>query len=257
MVVKSRLLDFQSLLHGFGTRQGGNSKPPFMSLNCCYNQGDDHHIVSQNRIHLAQAIADMSRPIATLTQVHGNKVITLTTPVPPALDLVGDGLVTDQRGILIGVTTADCVPVLLADPVAGVVGACHAGWRGAAQGITTTTVTAMEALGAQPQRIVAALGPSIQAESYEVDDRFTTEACAHDPNIRHYLSPKLSTNRYCFDLPAYVIYRLRALGIATIDVIPLNTYTLNHQFYSYRFSSHQNPGAPVRTGRQLSLIGLA
>jgi YfiH family protein len=164
-----------------------------------------------------------------------------------------DALVTDRPGLLLGVVTADCAPVLLADHEAGVIGAAHAGWRGALAGVTDQAVAAMVSLGARVDRIAAAVGPCIARASYEVDQAFAERLLADDPDNERFVSDGPRGNPH-FDLEAYVVARLAAAGIGRIEASGLDTYALEHRFYSYRRATHR---IEPTYGRQLSLIGLA
>lgn len=186
-------------------------------------------------------------PLALLEQVHSSEVCVLhefTADRPQA-----DALVTDQRGLLVGIVTADCAPVLLADAEAGVVAAAHAGWRGAHGGILENTVGEMERLGARRDRIVAAIGPAIAQQSYEVDSALKSHFEAAD---ERFFAPG-KDGRFQFDLPAYVADRLAKAGVDRIDDLALDTYGEPARFHSYRRSTHR--GEPS-AGRQLSVIGL-
>lgn len=187
-------------------------------------------------------------PLILAKQIHSAHVQTVTAPwdgAPPE----ADALVTDRRGLLIGIVTADCAPVLLADRASPVVGAAHAGWRGAVGGVLENTLAAMEALGARRDRIVAAIGPTIAAASYEVDaalrDRF-------EPVAHRFFSPG-APERWQFDLPGFVAERLREAGVAAVETLAEDTYSQPERFFSFRRATHR--GEPTG-GRQISVIGL-
>lgn len=166
---------------------------------------------------------------------------------PPA-----DALVTDRPGVLLGILTADCAPVLLADPEAGVVGAAHAGWKGAVAGVTDSTIAAMERLGARRTRIVAAVGPCIAQASYEVDTGFRERLTGLDPaNARFFAQGR--PDHFQFDLEHYVANRLEQAGIGAIEPLSLDTYSDEARFFSFRRATHR---AEPDYGRQISLIGL-
>jgi YfiH family protein len=162
-------------------------------------------------------------------------------------------MVTDQPGLLLGILTADCAPVLLADPVAGIVGAAHAGWRGALAGVTDSTINEMEALGASRERIAAAIGPCIALPSYEVDEAFRQRFLDDDSANERFFITAASGSLH-FDVPAYVRHRLLAAGIGEVETIHLDTYCDDERFYSYRRATHRGE---EDYGRQISLIGLA
>ena len=187
-------------------------------------------------------------PLVLAKQIHSAEVVTVINPWdgPP---LEADGLVTDRPGLLIGVVTADCAPVLLADRTAGVVGAAHAGWRGALGGVLENTLAAMEALGARRERIVAAIGPAIAQASYEVDaalrDRFPAEA-------GRFFAPG-APGHWQFDLPGFVAWRLREANVGSVEDLAEDTYAQRDRFFSFRRATHC--GEPTG-GRQTSVIGL-
>jgi len=178
--------------------------------------------------------------------------VTATEAVSHADRPRADALVTDRPGLLLGIVTADCAPVLLADTEAGVVGAAHAGWRGATAGVTDQVIAAMISLGARAERITAAVGPCIARASYEVDHAFAERLLADDPDNERFLSEGPVGNPH-FDLEAYIVARLAAAGVRKVEAIGLDTYALEDRYYSYRRATHQ--GEPTY-GRQLSLIGL-
>lgn len=208
--------------------------------------GDRHGFSTREEPALERVLPGAALMLAK--QVHSARVVTVTAPwdgPPPE----ADALVTRQPGLLLGVVTADCAPVLLSDAEARVVGAAHAGWRGAAGGVLANTVVAMEALGARRERIVAAIGPAIAQASYEVDaalrDRF-------DPGAHRFFAPGVP-GRWQFDLPGFVAARLHDAGIAAIENLAQDTYAQPARFFSFRRSTHR--GQPTG-GRQISVIGL-
>lgn len=190
-------------------------------------------------------------PLVLAKQVHGIETITVTEPwtgLPPE----ADALVTARPGLLIGVVTADCAPVLLADSEAGVVGAVHAGWRGAFAGVIESALVAMKALGARPDRTVAAIGPTIAQASYEVDAEFHDRLVNQDAATIDLLEPG-NPGHYRFDLPAYVARRLRAAGVAAIADLGEDTYAQPERFFSFRRATHRGEATG---GRQTSVIAL-
>jgi hypothetical protein len=186
-------------------------------------------------------------------QVHSPDVVTVTTPFADDARPPADALVTDRPGLLLGILTADCAPVLLADAHAGVVGAAHAGWKGALSGVTDNAIAAMEALGADRSRIVAAVGPCIARVSYEVDDGFARRFEEHEPANERFFTPGRDGHQQ-FDLEAYVAARLAAAGIVRVEAMGLDTYPDDDRFFSYRRATHRGESG---YGRQISLIGLA
>ena len=240
-----------SVRHGFFTRNGGESKGLYTSNNCAYGASDERDVVTRNRARCAAELGLSS--LITAYQRHTADVVTVTEPWAPENAPVADAMVTRTPGIGLGILTADCGPVLFADADAGVVGAAHAGWRGAFDGVVQNTVAAMTRLGAEPKRIIAALGPCIAQASYEVGAEFVANFVARDPaNIRYFTGPK-SNGRSHFDLPAFVAAQLQAAGVGTIIVNGSDTCTNDTQFFSFRRSTlNKEPDY----GRQISVIGL-
>ena len=237
--------------HGFLGRCGGVSQGVVAGLNVGLGSQDDPAAVAENRRRAAAAILP-GAPLASLYQVHSADVVRVNAAYPDAERPHADALVTERPGLLLGILTADCAPVLFADAQAGVIGAAHAGWTGALAGVTAATIAAMEKIGARRDRIAAAIGPCIARASYEVDEGFLGRFAAVDPeNERFFASGR--DGRYQFDLEAYVTHRLAAAGLARIEALGLDTYAQSDRFYSYRRATHK--GEPDY-GRQISLIGL-
>jgi hypothetical protein len=237
--------------HGFLGRGGGVSSGVVAGLNAGLGAGDDPAVVAQNR---ARAVAAVS-PGATLVtpyQVHGAQVVTVTQPWGDDARPHADALVTDRAGLVLGIVTADCAPVLFADAQAGVVGAAHAGWKGALAGVTDATIDAMLVLGARREHIRAAVGPCIARASYEVDQAFADRFAAADVADERFFAPARA-GHHRFDLEAYVVHRLAAAGIGRVAALGLDTYADAARFYSFRRATHLGePGY----GRQISLIAL-
>lgn len=239
------------LMHGFFGRQGGWSTGDFASLNMSEGSGDDLSLVARNR---AEAIAELGASpaaLATVRQTHSSLVRTLTEPVGVADRPEADAMVTNVPGLVLGILTADCTPILLAAPEAGVVGAVHAGWKGAIGGILANAVRAMRALGAEPGGIVAALGPTISAANYEVGDDFETAFLKQYPGGRRHFS-RSTGGRPHFDLPGFVAAQLRDAGVTAIEQVARCTYAEPDRYFSHRFATHRG----TRTGRQMAAIGL-
>ncbi|GEM73723.1 peptidoglycan editing factor PgeF [Sphingomonas aquatilis] len=237
--------------HGFLGRRGGVSQGVVAGLNVGLGSQDDPAAVAENRRRAAAAVLP-GAPLASLYQVHSADVVRVNAAYPDAERPHADALVTERPGLLLGILTADCAPVLFADTQAGVVGAAHAGWKGALAGVTDATIAAMEKIGARRDRIAAAIGPCIARASYEVDEGFLARFTAVDPeNERFFASGR--DGRYQFDLEAYVTHRLAAAGLARVEALGLDTYAQPDRFYSYRRATHK--GEPDY-GRQISLIGL-
>lgn len=225
------------------------SRGSIAGLNVGYGAEDDVEAVAENRRRAVAAVLPGAR-LATLYQVHSPDAVEVREPWPHDERPRADAMVTDRPGLLLGVVTADCAPVLLADVEAGVIGAAHAGWRGAHGGVLESTVAAMERLGARASRIVAAIGPAIAQPSYEVDECFRDNFTGAD---ERFFAPG-RVGHWQFDLEGYATARLRAAGVGTIDALGLDTYADEARFFSYRRATHR--GEPTY-GRQFSLIGLA
>jgi len=247
-----RAAALEGVPHGFLGRAGGLSTGAVAGLNCGTGSGDDPQIVEANRRLAADAILP-GAPIASVYQIHSPTAVIVTKAVPHAERPHADALVSDQPGLLLGVVTADCAPILLADSEAGVVGAAHAGWRGALAGVTDQAIAAMISLGAKGENIAAAIGPCLAKASFEVGQDFAEQLKSDDPENERYLGEGPSGTPH-FDLEAYLVARLAAAGIRRIEASGLDTYSLEDRFYSYRRATHRNEPA---YGRQLSLIGLA
>ena len=236
------------LPHGFLGRSGGVSKGAIAGLNIGHGAEDDMEAVAENRGRAVEAVLPGAK-LATVYQVHSPDVVEVRTPWPHDERPRADGMVTNRPGLLLGVVTADCAPVLLADRAAGVIGAAHAGWRGAHGGVLENTVAAMERLGAERSRIAAAIGPAIAQPSYEVDARFRESFGSGD---EEFFAPG-RPGHWQFDLAGYIAGRLCAAGIGTIEPLGLDTYADPDRFFSYRRATHR--GEPSY-GRQFSLLGL-
>ena len=242
----------QGLPHGFLGRRGGVSTGDVAGLNTGLGAEDDPAAVAENRRRAIAAVAP-GASLVTVYQIHSADCVTASAPWPDSERPRGDALVTDRPGLMLGILTADCAPVLLADRAAGVIGAAHAGWKGALAGVTDRTIAAMIALGARRERIVAAIGPCIAQPSYEVDDGFRARFAAADPANALYFALG-APGHWQFDLAGYVAARLAAAGIGEVAATGLDTYALPDRFYSYRRATHRGE---VTYGRQISLIALA
>ena len=240
-----------AVAHGFLGRRGGVSSGIHAGLNVGWGSDDERAAIAANRARAVAAVLP-GAALVTVHQVHSPDVVTVIAPWPDEARPQADALVTARPGLLLGVLTADCAPVLLADVRAGVVGAAHAGWKGALSGVTDSTIAAMEALGAKRERIAAAVGPCIAQPSYEVDDDFEARFVVADTfNARFFRMGR--EGHAWFDLEAYVAARLDAAGVGTVAKLGLDTYADPARFYSYRRATHRGePGY----GRQVALIGL-
>ncbi len=237
--------------HAFLGRTGGASGGIFDSLNVGLGSSDDRDAVVENRARATSAIGD-GLTLTTLHQVHSPNVVTADAAWPDDARPEADGVVTNKRGLALGILTADCAPVLFADLEAGVIGAAHAGWKGAFTGVLANTVSAMEALGADRKRIAAAIGPCIARKSYEVDDAFRRRFTEADPENDSFFTPGRE-GHHQFDLEGFVARRLAETGIATVEMLGEDTYSQSARYFSYRRTTH---ASEPDYGRQISLIAL-
>ena len=236
--------------HGFFTRKGGASSGIYASLNCGAGSTDQREMVIINRERVATALGVPDDRMAGVHQVHSATAVIVTEPfqVPPK----ADALVTNTPGLAISVLTADCQPVLFADTKAGVIGAAHAGWKGALDGVLEATLDAMEDLGARREDTTAVIGPSISQRAYEVGPEFLDRFLEEDAeNARFFASGK--DDRYQFDLPGYGLKRLRSAGVGDAEWTRHCTYSDAARFYSYRRSQHDRE---ADYGRLISAIRL-
>jgi polyphenol oxidase len=236
--------------HAFLGRTGGVSEGIFASLNVGLGSSDEPVAVHQNRSRALSAVG--GSVLVTLHQVHSAEVVTVTGPISVEARPQADAMVTATPGLSLGILTADCAPVLFADADAGVIGAAHAGWKGAISGVLANTVAAMEALGANRDRIVAAIGPCIARRSYEVDAGFFRRFAETDPDYVAFFTPGRE-GHHQFDLEGFAASRLAAAGLRTVVALGEDTYSQAARYFSYRRTTHA--GEPDY-GRQLSLIAL-
>ena len=246
-----RSTSLSAVPHGFLGRRGGVSSGIHEGLNVGLGSADAQDAVRENRARATEAVLPGGK-LVTLHQVHSSLAVQVSAAFPDKGRPRADALATDRPGLLLGILTADCGPVLLADPAAGVVGAAHAGWKGALSGVTDSVIAEMEKLGAQRDRIVAAVGPCIARASYEVDSSFLSRFAALDPENERFFSAGRE-GHHQFDLEGYVVHRLALAGIGRIEALGLDTYSDVDRFFSYRRATHS--GQPDY-GRQISLIGL-
>lgn len=239
------------IAHGFFGREGGVSSGLYDSLNCGPGSKDEPAAVTENRRRVATALAPEAR-LVSLAQIHSPFVHIVGPDWDTGKHPEGDGLATATPGLGLSILTADCGPVLFADAQAGVIGAAHAGWKGAISGVTDQTITAMEALGARRERIIAAIGPCIGRASYEVDLAFVDRFETQDPDNGRFFSAGREGHAQ-FDIAAYVAARLADAGMARVEMLDEDTYSQPDRFYSYRRTCHR--GEPDY-GRQISMIAV-
>jgi len=237
--------------HGFLGRRGGVSTGVCAGLNVGFGSDDDRDAVAENRRLAVEAVAPGAR-LVTVYQVHSGDAVHATAPWPEDGRPHADAMVTDRPGLALAILTADCTPVLLADREAGVIGAAHAGWKGAFAGVVEATVAAMARLGARRERIAAAIGPVIARKSYEVDEGFQRRFLEAEPAHERFFTPGRD-GHHQFDIEAFVLARVAEAGIRHAEALGLDTYADPERFYSYRRATHR--GEPTY-GRQFSIIAL-
>lgn len=253
MITLDPLSALTGIRHGFFTREGGVSEGLFASLNCGLGSADDRAAVLENRARAARRFGLAPERLATVHQVHSAEAVHASAAWTPEQSPRADALVTRTPGLMLGVLAADCAPVLLADPVARVIGAAHAGWRGAQAGVVDSAVAAMEALGAHRSAIVAAIGPCIAQASYEVSEEFSHGFAAQDADNAHFFAPGRRAGKLQFDLPGYLAHRIARLGLASVSVAGRDTQAEERLFFSYRRATLRGEGD---YGRLLSAIAL-
>lgn len=241
MMLQARSLGrLKGIRHGFFTREGGVSDGVYTSLNGGVGSKDDATSVEENRARMARALDVEPHNFIGCYQIHSAEVVVAERPWGRADRPKADAIVTKVPGLAIGVSTADCGPLLFADEQAQVVGAAHAGWRGAFTGVVEATVSAMERLGADRGRITASLGPLIRQDNYEVSQGFVDEFLRADRDHERFFSPASRHGHAMFDLPAFVALRVRQAGIEAFEDLQLCTYADEQRFYSYRRSVHRS-----------------
>ncbi len=250
------LLDHPHFLHGFFTRKGGASSGAYESLNTGAGSDDDLACIAENRSRVAAALGTAPECLLSLSQIHSIDVMIIDAPFSGE-NPKADGLVTRTPGLAISALAADCGPILFCDPQAKIIGACHAGWRGALSGITDQTINAMESIGAQRRNIHAVLGPCISQPSYEVGpefrDTFVAEDEVYDRFFKLGPAKEDGMRRPHFDLKRFILMRLRRAGLTRIDALPDCTYLQPDDYFSYRYNTHNNISD---YGRNISAIML-
>lgn len=247
--LRARALD--GVAHGFLGRRGGVSESVCAGLNVGLGSGDDRDAIAENRRRAVAAVAPGAK-LVTLHQVHSAEATYVTAPYPDDARPKADAMVADRPGLVLGILTADCAPVLLADREAGVVAAAHAGWKGALGGVVEATVAEMERRGAMRGRIAAAVGPCIARKSYEVDEDFLRRFVEADPENERFFALGRE-GHHQFDLEGFVLARLAASGLTRIEALGEDTYSQPDLFFSYRRATHRGE---ADYGRQISLIAL-
>jgi polyphenol oxidase len=248
------LSDAPAIAHGFFGRQGGVSEGIYASLNCGPGSGDDNARVIENRRRALAALApDGTAKLVTLHQVHSAHAVTVKEPWEIGAAPQADAMATNVPGIALGILTADCAPVLLVDNEARVVGAAHAGWKGAEAGVIAAAVAAMEALGARRKRIRAGIGPSISQRNYEVGPEFRARFIALDAGHDQYFMAGKRPDHWQFDLEAFVGDQIEAAGISDIQCLSTCTYAHEDSFFSFRRTTHRGE---ADYGRDISAIML-
>jgi polyphenol oxidase len=254
MKLEAQSLTLTGIRHAFFTRSGGVSGGLYASLNGGTGSKDDAAHVAENRARMAAALAVEPHRFLTVYQVHSPEVVVAETPWAADARPYADAIVTRMRALAIGVTTADCGPILFADPKAHVIGAAHAGWRGALSGVIEATVAAMERLGAGRGEIRAAIGPMIRQRNYEVGADLIERFAAEDRTSSRFFAPATRDGHALFDLSGYIAARLARAGIGHIEDLGLCTYADPDRFFSYRRTTHR---AEPDYGRHVNAIVLS
>jgi YfiH family protein len=253
MKIEAASLTLTGIRHAFFTRAGGVSGGHYASLNGGIGSQDDAGNVVENRARMAAALEVEPRRLLTAYQTHSPKVVVAEAPWTTEDRPQADAIVTRMRALAIGVTTADCGPILFVDPRAGVIGAAHAGWRGALTGVIETTIAAMERLGAAQNQIRAAIGPMIRQSNYEVGPDLVAQFRAEDPAASRFFAPGKRDGHAMFDLAGYIAARLKRAGISEVEDVGLCTYADPERFFSYRRTTHR---AEADYGRHVNAIAL-
>ncbi len=252
-MITSQHLDLKGISHGFFTRIGGASEGVFASLNCGLGSGDDVSTVLHNRAQVAESIGVPEANLVSAYQVHSNIAKNVTAPWNADNRPKVDALVTSKPNHALGILTADCGPVLFADAKARVIGAAHAGWKGALTGVTGSAIAEMERQGAKRENIIAVLGPTISQQAYEVGPEFPKPFLEEDKANASFFIPSQNAEHFMFDLPAYLMRKMQSEGLKKVYDLGLCTYTYETQFYSYRRATHRKE---KDYGRLISAIAL-
>jgi len=247
------LSNIEGITHGFFSRVGGNSDGVYSSLNCGAGSDDDTATVMQNRGIVAQTMGVEADNLVSLYQVHSPKVVVVDSPWSRADAPQADAMVTKQPGIALGILTADCAPVLFSNSTGTIIGAAHAGWKGAVSGVVEATIAAMIELGAEKTDIYGVVGPCIRPESYEVGADMYALITDGNPVNAQFFDPGKDDQHYQFDLPSYVLIRLASSGIGMVEDTPGDTYADEDTYFSYRRATHRGE---ADYGRQISTIAI-
>jgi len=254
MLQARSLAELARIRHAFFTRSGGVSQGVYESLNGGVGSNDAPAKVGENRARMAAALGVTPEHFLTPYQIHSPEVVVAEKPWSPSTRPRADAVITRRPELAVGVSTADCGPLLMADAEAGVVGAAHAGWRGTLTGVVEATVAAMEQLGANRARIAAALGPTIRQSNYEVGPEFLERFLAVDPANARFFTRSQREGHAMFDLPCFIAERVRAAGIASFEDLGLCTYSEPERFFSYR---RMTKAGETDYGRHINAIALA
>ncbi len=253
MLQARSLTALPGIRHAFFTRAGGVSEGLYASMNGGLGSEDAPERVAENRARMAKALGVAPENFLSVYQIHSPNVVVADAPWAASERPRADAIVTRRSGIAIGIGTADCGPILFADAQAQVIGAAHAGWRGAFTGVLEATITEMERLGARRERITAAAGPMISQRNYEVGQDLIDRFLEADKDNARYFVPAARPGHAMFDLPGYVVDRLKRAGVAQIENLGLCTYADPAQFYSYRRATHRKE---PDYGRHINAIAL-
>ena len=247
----SSVLDHERIVHGFYGRQGGRSQGELAGNNMSISVGDNPDLVVSNRSSAAYAMGEHGiKDLVVFRQVHSTTVVTLTERPQGVIE--ADAMVTNRQDLLLGILTADCSPILFADPDAGIVAGAHAGWKGAAGGIVDATVAAMVGLGADPKNIRAAIGPTISGANYEVGPETAAQILVLDKAAAAHISIPAGKTREHFDIPGLLMEQLFGAGVGLVSDLGMCTYASPDTFFSHRYATHHG----TTTGRQIAIIGL-
>ena len=254
MIKSSQLSSVDSIKHAFFTREDGVSGGVFAGLNCGYGSGDETANIDQNRTVAMAKLGLRRENLNTIYQIHSAHVVVADEAWSLDARPKADGIVTQTPDLAIGVMSADCTPVLFADHHASIIGAAHAGWKGALGGVLANTVSKMVEMGAERSQIAAAVGPCIHQESYEVGPEFRQSFMTEDEGFSAYFIASERDDHYLFDLPKFVVDRLQVLGLASVENVSVDTYADEQRFFSYRRATHRKE---ADYGRGLSAIAIS